>query len=92
MTEEAARVVAGRYRLLRNLGRGGMGTVWQAHDTLLVRDVAIKEVGLASDPDVRRTLREARAAATLRHPCIVTVHDVVTEQGRPWIVMELVHR
>jgi eukaryotic-like serine/threonine-protein kinase len=73
-----------------------MGTVWRATDTLLRRDVAVKEVilpaGLApSDRDAmyERTLREARAAAALQHPAVVQVYDVVTEGGRPWIVMEL---
>ncbi|MEV8513886.1 serine/threonine-protein kinase [Dactylosporangium sp. NPDC051484] len=73
-----------------------MGTVWRASDTLLRRDVAVKEVilppGLApSDRDsmYQRTLREARAAAALSHPSVVQVYDVVTEVGRPWIVMEL---
>jgi hypothetical protein len=73
-----------------------MGTVWRAADTLLRRDVAVKEVlsppGLApSDRDAmyERTLREARAAAALSHPAVVQVYDVVTENGRPWIVMEL---
>ena len=99
MTDGAARVVVGRYRLARPLGRGGMGAVWQAHDTLLGRDVAIKEIWFPSagngpvdpaDPLIRRALREAQAAARLRHPGIVTVHDVVTDEGRPWIVMELI--
>jgi serine/threonine protein kinase len=94
-----AETVAGRYRLERALGRGGMGAVWLAHDSLLTRDVAVKEIlfptaepGPVSpaDPLVKRALREAQAAARLRHPGIVTVHDVVIEDGRPWIVMELV--
>ncbi|MGW4471020.1 serine/threonine-protein kinase [Nonomuraea sp. NPDC004354] len=92
-------LVAGRYRLLSQLGQGGMGTVWRAMDELLRQEVAVKEVRLPSDLDEasraelgERTLREARAAATLRsHPSIVTVHDVVLDDGRPWIVMELVH-
>jgi hypothetical protein len=73
-----------------------MGTVWRAADTLLRRDVAVKEVilppGMApSDRDAmyERTLREARAAAALQHPAVVQVYDVVHESGRPWIVMEL---
>jgi hypothetical protein len=73
-----------------------MGTVWRANDTLLRRDVAVKEVvlppGLApTDRDAmyERTLREARAAAAIQHPAVVQVYDVVTEGGRPWIVMEL---
>jgi serine/threonine protein kinase len=99
MSSSSARVIAGRYRLGRLLGRGGMGAVWQAHDTLLGRDVALKEVWLTatadepaqpSDPQVRRVLREAQAAARLRHTGIVTVYDVVTDGGSPWIVMELV--
>ncbi|WP_344143348.1 serine/threonine-protein kinase [Polymorphospora rubra] len=88
--------IGGRYALRAAVGHGGMGTVWRAADTLLRRDVAVKEVilppGLApSDRDAmyERTLREARAAAALQHPAVVQVYDVVTESGRPWIVMEL---
>ncbi|BEL05777.1 hypothetical protein Q0Z83_039680 [Actinoplanes sichuanensis] len=95
----SGRTVGGRYRLGRMLGRGGMGAVWQAEDTLLARRVALKEVWLPaagdaamdpSDPVVRRVIREAQAAARLRHPGIITVHDVIEEAGRPWIVMELI--
>lgn len=89
-------VIGGRYTLRAAVGHGGMGTVWRASDTLLRRDVAVKEVilpvGLApSDRDAlyERTLREARAAAALQHPAVVQVYDVVTDGGRPWIVMEL---
>ena len=90
-------VVAGRYRLLDQVGRGAMGIVWRGRDELLDRDVAIKQIVLApmaSATDARasyeRTLREARTAARLSHPGVVTVFDVVEENGSPWIVMELV--
>jgi hypothetical protein len=88
--------IGGRYLLRAAVGHGGMGTVWRAADTLLRRDVAVKEVvfppGLASSDRnamYERTLREARAAAALQHPSVVQVYDVVTEDDRPWIVMEL---
>ena len=91
------RLLAGRYRLESVVGRGGMGTVWRARDETLDREVAVKEVVLPAglgDADRenrhRRTLREARASARLNHPGVVTVHDVVDEDDRPWIVMELV--
>ncbi|MFF3442867.1 serine/threonine-protein kinase [Streptosporangium sp. NPDC002721] len=90
-------VLAGRYRATAKLGAGGMGVVWRARDELLHREVAIKEVRLDPNlPEARRaearerTLREARAAARLGHPSIVAVHDVVAQDGRPWIVMDLV--
>src|ERR687883_88818 len=98
MTESVAsdgRLLVGRYRLDRLLGHGGMGWVWSAHDEILGRDVAVKEV--VPPPDLtpeqrelirRRTLREARAAARISHPSAVTVYDVVEEDGRPYIVME----
>lgn len=89
-------VVGGRYQLRAAIGNGGMGTVWQAVDTVLRRDVAVKEVLLppGMPPNERsalyeRTLREGRAAAALSHPSVVQVYDVVTDDGRPWIVMEL---
>ncbi|WP_031510274.1 serine/threonine-protein kinase [Streptomyces megasporus] len=91
------RLLGGRYRLVSRLGHGGMGTVWQAYDEVVGRDVAVKEPRL---PDhfseaerqtaYQRMRREARAAAGIDHPSVVTVHDVVVEDGRPWIVMELV--
>ncbi|WP_128379151.1 serine/threonine-protein kinase [Streptomyces cavernae] len=90
------RVIAGRYRLQERLGRGGMGVVWRATDQLLGRQVAVKELALdrtlsADEARVQRerTLREARAVAQLRHPHIIVVHDVVEDDERPFIVMEL---
>ncbi|GAB3171757.1 serine/threonine-protein kinase [Streptomyces incanus] len=99
MSEEpgSERVIAGRYRLLSPLGEGGMGTVWRARDEVLHREVAVKEVrapaGLpASDVErmYARLEREAWAAARVADRNVVTVYDVATEDGRPWIVMELV--
>ncbi|HZF90555.1 serine/threonine-protein kinase [Streptomyces sp.] len=91
------RLIAGRYRLLSPLGEGGMGTVWRARDELLNREVAVKEVrapaGLPGS-DVERMYarleREAWAAARVANRNVVTVYDVAAEEGRPWIVMELV--
>ena len=82
-------LAAGRYRLLERLGEGGAGTVWRAHDAMLRRHVAIKEMRGTGD-FAQRAIREARAAARVNHPCIVMVHDVVIHEGRPWIVMDLV--
>ncbi|MBR8640889.1 protein kinase [Streptomyces tuirus] len=90
-------MIAGRYRLLAPLGEGGMGTVWRARDEVLHREVAVKEVrapaGLGAD-DVQRMYarleREAWAAARVANRNVVTVYDVATDGGRPWIVMELV--
>ncbi|WP_225098371.1 serine/threonine-protein kinase [Streptomyces sp. CoH27] len=91
------RVIAGRYRLLSPLGEGGMGTVWRARDEVLHREVAVKEVRAPAGlppADVERMYarleREARAAARVANRNAVTVYDVASEGGRPWIVMELV--
>ncbi|MGH3904187.1 MAG: protein kinase domain-containing protein [Pseudonocardiaceae bacterium] len=95
--EPAPRLVAGRYRLGAVLGRGAMGTVWSAHDEVLGRPVAVKEVLLPPGmPDAEadllreRSLREARAIAALSHPNVVTLYDVVREDAAPFVVMELV--
>jgi eukaryotic-like serine/threonine-protein kinase len=91
------RLIAGRYRLQGPIGRGAMGIVWRGRDELLARDVAVKEVQISAvavpadaEAIYQRTLREARTAARLSHPSVVTVFDVVEENGSPWIVMELV--
>ncbi|MGW7077029.1 serine/threonine-protein kinase [Streptomyces sp. NPDC054866] len=90
-------LLAGRYRLGESIGRGGMGRVWRAQDEVLHRTVAVKELTAAqfvaeADRAVlfARTHAEARAAARINHPAVVTVHDVLEYDDRPWIVMELV--
>ncbi|RXS65209.1 serine/threonine protein kinase [Streptomyces sp. TM32] len=97
MDGKEGRLLAGRYRLADVLGRGGMGTVWRARDEVLGRTVAVKELrfpgGVEEDEKRRlitRTLREAKAIARIRNNGAVTVYDVVDEDDRPWIVMELV--
>jgi serine/threonine protein kinase len=97
MPPMTGRVIAGRYNLQHPIGRGAMGVVWRARDQLLDRDVAVKEVVISAmiGADERRnayqrTLREARTAARLSHRGVVAVYDVAEEDGRPWIVMELV--
>src|SRR5271154_3339288 len=94
---DTGRVIAGRYRLEAPIGRGAMGVVWRARDQLLDRDVAVKEVQIAETLTeveranaYQRTLREAKTAARLNHPGVVTVYDVAEDEGRPWIVMQLV--
>ncbi|MFJ8634466.1 serine/threonine-protein kinase [Streptomyces sp. NPDC093568] len=91
------RVIGGRYRLVERIGSGGMGTVWRALDELVEREVAVKQPRLPGDPEdaahqraAHRLYREARAAARVDHPAAVSIHDVVVEDGLPWIVMELV--
>ncbi|WP_327234921.1 serine/threonine protein kinase [Streptomyces sp. NBC_01317] len=91
------RVLGGRYRLVSRLGHGGMGTVWLAHDEVVDRDVAVKEPRVPDHLGERtrdlvylRMQREARSAARIDHPSVVTMHDVVIEDAKPWIVMELV--
>lgn len=90
-------LLAGRYRLGESIGRGGMGRVWRARDEVLHRVVAVKELTAAQyvqEADravlLARTHAEARAAARINHPAVVTVHDVLEYDDRPWIVMELV--
>ncbi|MFI9153877.1 serine/threonine-protein kinase [Streptomyces sp. NPDC053367] len=100
MSGERARdghLVDGRYRLSGRLGSGGTGTLWQAYDVLMERQVAVRQPSLSGPPDedegrraVKRLYREARAAARVDHPSAVVIHDVVVDDGLPWIVMELV--
>ncbi|WAE72468.1 serine/threonine-protein kinase [Streptomonospora nanhaiensis] len=91
------RLLKGRYQLVSEIARGGVGTVWRAVDLVIDREVAVKELRLPADLSrsereslLQRTTREARVAGRLTHPSLVTVLDVVDEDDRPWIVMELV--
>jgi serine/threonine protein kinase len=90
------RMLAGRYELGDRLGRGGMGTVWRARDLMLDREVAVKELTVDHLPEEdlailqSRMKQEARAAARIKHAGVITIHDVLEQDGRPWIVMELI--
>jgi eukaryotic-like serine/threonine-protein kinase len=97
LADAPERQIANRYVLRALLGRGGMGSVWRAYDTLLHREVAIKEIGFpAGLPSSEthairaRAMREARSAASLSNPHVVTIFDVVQEEERGYIVMEFV--
>ncbi len=96
MSDEG-QLIAGRYRILDRIGRGGMATVWRAHDDFLAREVAVKKLHPQPHLDAddlatlfERTRREARSAARISHPNVVVVHDVVDDEGLPIIVMEYV--
>ncbi|WP_424186090.1 serine/threonine-protein kinase [Actinokineospora sp. G85] len=95
MSDQDDRLVAGRYRLSKQLGAGGMGVVWQAYDERLHRTVAVKQLRVPaslSAPEVaevnRRAIREGRIAAKLSHTSSITVFDVVEDDGKPYLVME----
>ena len=84
-------IIAGRYRIVRPVGRGGMGTVWLCTDETLHRQVAVKQIGSLpgeSPHDTARAMREARLAAALNHSNAVSVYDVVEHGGSTWLVME----
>jgi eukaryotic-like serine/threonine-protein kinase len=88
-------VIAGRYSLEREIGRGGMGTVWLGTDEVLDRQVALKQIGMlpgADGPDLARAEREAQLAARLNHPHVVAVFNLVADEttGARWLVMEYV--
>ncbi|GII52311.1 hypothetical protein Pth03_07000 [Planotetraspora thailandica] len=93
----AGQLIVKRYRLVRALGQGATGIVWEGHDTLLDRPVAVRQVLLPSDlretrrvEIIQRIAREARHAERLRHPHIAAVHDVAEEDGELYLIMELV--
>lgn len=91
--ENAEHIAANRYRLLEQLGRGGMGVVWRARDERLGRDVALKvlHAWVADDEDLRRRFeREAAALARLEHPNVVRLYDVLEDRGQTVLVLELV--
>ena len=86
-------VIAGRYRVLDEAGRGGIGAVYHCADDRLGREVAVKQVGRTpgeSVTDQARALREARSTAALNHPHVVSVYDAVAEDDHIWLVMEYV--
>lgn len=91
----SGRVVAGRYRLDRLIGRGGAGAVWRGHDERLHRPVAVKEITFPSDgPQAEigqiRALREARAAARLHDTGVVQIYDIIEDDDGAYLIMELV--
>jgi serine/threonine protein kinase len=89
--ERSGTILAGRYRVVRHVGSGGMGTVYLARDVTLDRDVAVKSVHAEPESDHgRRIMREARLGAGLRHPHLVTVFDVVPDGGALLLVTEYV--
>ncbi|MER6878600.1 serine/threonine-protein kinase, partial [Amycolatopsis sp. NPDC000673] len=87
---DADQLIAGRYRLLERVGSGGMGVVWRAHDDRLGREVALKQARLSDVVSGRTLRREARLAAGVLHPNVVTFFDVAADGDELWLVMEYV--
>ncbi len=88
---DTAKLIAGRYRLVDQVGQGAMGVVWRARDERLDRVVAVKQLGhdlIIGKTSGSRAMREARLTARLRHPHAITVHDVVEQDGKPYLIME----
>src|SRR3712207_9539845 len=86
-------LIAGRYRVEREVGRGGMGSVWLCRDERLGRPVAVKQVGGLpgeSNMHIARALREARHSAALNHPNVVSIFDALDEGDHVWLLMEYV--
>lgn len=93
ISPEGEAMIGGRYRMGRAIGRGGMGEVFLAEDTVLGREVAVKHIAKTDEDQAtatERLLREARSAARIRHPNVVTVHDLVVEESAAYIIMEYV--
>ncbi|MFN0170316.1 MAG: serine/threonine-protein kinase [Bryobacteraceae bacterium] len=86
----SAGVRLGPYEILSRLGAGGMGEVWKARDTRLNRVVAIKTINSTDKDRKRRFLQEAQAASALNHPNIITIHDLVSDGGADYLVMEFI--
>src|SRR6267142_7288548 len=90
MPDAAPHATVSHYRLLERIGQGGMGQVWLAEDTSLPRRVVVKLLHphLSDDPEaIERLLREARAAASVDHPNVVTVYEAGVHEGQPFLVM-----
>ncbi|PZG06768.1 serine/threonine-protein kinase [Nonomuraea aridisoli] len=97
MPEQQTRLLADRYELVAPIGRGTMGTVWRARDRALGREVAVKEIrqdpGLTEEQRAElreRMVREGRIASRISHPSVASIHDVLIQDGSPWIIMELI--
>ncbi len=94
MAFEVGTLVAGKYRIVRPLGEGGMGTVYVAENQRLHKEVALKvlsDAATGSPEAAERFMREAIAASRVKHPGIVEIYDADVHEGQPWIAMEQLH-